>query len=235
MNKEISSYRKEIKYVIPTAKVRSIESALERFLIKDNYCSDGKYNVRSLYFDSLNNMDFVQKLSGISERKKIRIRIYNDNVNLCKLEIKQKFGEWQHKQSLSLSGKEAGPISCGHYGELIKYFENSKVATKAYTIMNQGGYRPVVMITYDRIAFQHPLYNTRITLDTDIRATESNLNIFSPIENHWPVIAGNAVLEVKYSGKMLGFISNVLSQFNLTQSSFSKYCFGRKIYYDFNY
>ena len=45
----------------------------------------------------------------------------------------------------------------------------------------------------------------------------------------------DAVLEVKYSGKLMGFLSALLAQFHLTQGTFSKYCAGRPIFYDFNY
>lgn len=79
------------------------------------------------------------------------------------------------------------------------------------------------------------MYDTRITLDMNVRSSESNLDIFSPDVRYVPIMREDAVLEVKYSGKLMGFLSALLAQFHLTQGTFSKYCAGRPIFYDFNY
>ena len=101
--------------------------------------------------------------------------------------------------------------------------------------MAQGQYRPVVQVAYDRLAYRYPMYDTRITLDSNVRASESNMDLFSSEIRYTPVMRENVVLEVKYSGKMMGFLSAMLSQFHLTQGTYSKYCAGRQAYYDFNY
>lgn len=233
--KEFSSFRKEIKYVIPVAQIPDIKRCLENLLQRDSYCKGDSYSVRSLYFESVNNIDFAQKLAGIDVRKKVRMRTYNGNASLCKLELKKKMGDWQHKQSLILSREDAEALSVGCYEVLAKYFQDSETGVSAYNILKLGGYRPVVMIEYDRLAYQYPLYDIRVTLDMNVRSSEANLDIFSPKINYTPIMYEEAVLEIKYSGKCMGFLRDALSRFNLTQSSYSKYCSGRMNYYDFNY
>lgn len=235
MSNEASSFRKEIKYMIPLQKALFIKDSLDRLLARDSYCTEGAYSVRSLYFESVNNIDFTEKLSGVDIRKKVRIRIYNSSASVCKLEIKQKKGDWQCKESFTISAEDVEKISCGNYEALKNYFHNAKNSIKAYNIMAQGRYKPAVLIEYDRFAYQYPLYHTRITLDKNIRSSESNLNIFSSRVNYVPILYEDVVLEIKHNGKLPGFISNTLERFNLTQSAYSKYCSGRKIYYDFNY
>lgn len=235
MSGELSAFRKKIKYVVPLAKILAIRSCLDNFMARDDYCTEDAYSIRSVYFESINNLDFAQKIEGIDVRKKIRLRIYNCDESLCKLELKQKNGDWQHKQSLVLSKGDAEALCTGRYEILAKYFQNSETAVKAYNIMRIGCYRPVVMIEYDRLAYQYPLYDTRITLDRNIRSTEANFNIFSSDANFTPIMYKAAVLEIKYSGKCMGFVKDVLCQFDLTQNSYSKYCSGRKVYYDFDY
>lgn len=235
MASEFFTFRKEVKYVIPLCKVLSIKECLDYILLRDDYCSDGIYSVRSLYFDTVNNIDFAEKLAGVSERKKIRIRIYNGDASLCKLELKEKKGDSQHKQSFLLTEDDAEMLIMCNYRVLKKYFEQAKASVKVYSIMEQGHYRPAVMIEYDRLAYKYPLYDTRITLDTNIKSTESNLNIFDSQINYLPILSEMAVLEIKYNGKLMGFLSDVLTQFHLTQSAYSKYCAGRKVYTEFNY
>lgn len=235
MGRDLYSQRKEIKYIVPLDKVLAIREQLDRLLHRDEHCENGPYLVRSLYFDSVNQIDFAEKLAGVLDRKKIRLRIYDGDASLCKLEMKQKNDDRQQKLSLIVSASDAAELSRGNIKVLKKYFDVSGTSLKIYGIMAQGQYRPVVQIAYDRLAYKYSMYDTRITLDMNIRSTESNLDIFSPEIRYTPIMKEAAVLEVKYSGKLMGFLSALLAQFHLTQGAYSKYCAGRPVYYDFNY
>lgn len=235
MGKELYSQRKEIKYVVPLGKALAIREQLDRLLQRDEHCTNGPYVVRSLYFDSVNQIDFAQKLAGVKDRKKVRLRIYDGDASLCKLEIKQKTDDRQQKLSLIVSASDAMELTRGNIRALQNYFADSHTSRKAYGIMAQGMYRPVAQIAYDRLAYKYPMYDTRITLDMNVRTSESNFDIFSPDVRYTPVMREEAVLEVKYSGKLMGFLSALFAQFDLTQGTYSKYCAGRPVYYDFNY
>lgn len=235
MGGELYSQRKEIKYIVPLGKALAIREQLDRLLQRDEHCADGPYLVRSLYFDSANQIDFAEKLAGVINRKKVRLRIYDKDASLCKLEIKQKTDDRQQKLSLIISASDAAEISHGNIKVLKKYFDTSATSLKAYGIMAQGLYRPVAQIAYDRLAYKYSMYDTRITLDMNVRSSESNLDIFSLDVRYVPIMREDAVLEVKYSGKLMGFLSALLAQFHLTQGTFSKYCAGRSVYYDFNF
>lgn len=234
-HRELVSLRKEIKYIVSLEQAMIIKSRLDNLLPRDDYCSDGPYSVRSLYFDSVDNIDFEEKLAGIDIRKKIRARIYNNDPSVCKLELKQKNGDWQQKHSLIISESEVRQLTLGNYSVLKSYFPSIEAGREMYSIMAGGRYRPVIQIEYDRLAYRYPMYDTRITLDMNIRSSEANMDIFASKIHYIPVMRENVVLEIKYSGKFMGFISDMLSQFDLTQSSYSKYCYGRRIYYDFTY
>ena len=232
---ELFTLRKEIKYILPYGQALIIRKQLDKLIPRDDHCIDAPYSVRSLYFESVNGTDFSDKLAGLEDRKKIRLRIYDGDLSLCKLEIKQKTGDWQQKHSLILPMEAARELTHGNYDILKKYFQGNETSIKAYSIMSQGQYRPAVQIEYDRIAYHYPMYDTRITLDINIRASESNMDIFSKKVNYTPVMPENIVLEIKYNGKLMGFISSIFSPYHLTQNSYSKYCSGRQIYYDFLY
>lgn len=234
-NGEVVSLRKEIKYIVPLEKAIIIKSRLDNLLPRDDFCSNGAYSVRSLYFESINNVDFSEKLAGVDIRKKIRARIYNGDPQICKLELKQKHGDLQQKYSSIISERDVMDISLGNYSVLKKYFDSVETSKKIYSIMTQGRYKPVVQVEYDRLAYRYPICDTRITLDMNIRSSETNMDIFASEIHYIPTMHESVILEIKYSGKLMGFISTILTQFDLTQGSYSKYCLGRKIYYDFNY
>ena len=235
MEKELTSLRKEIKYVVPLGKALALRDRLDSLLERDSHCINGPYSVRSLYFDSVNNIDFAEKLAGVMDRKKVRLRIYDGDASLCKLEIKQKSGDRQQKLSLIVSEADARELAGGNIRALRKYFDSAETGLRAYGIMAQGQYRPVAQIEYDRLAYRYPMYDTRVTLDMNVRSSESDMDLFSPDVRYTPVLREEVVLEVKYSGKLMGFLSAMFAQFHLTQGTYSKYCAGRRVYYDFNY
>ena len=155
--------------------------------------------------------------------------MYNDGKSLCKLEKKEKINDNQQKQSLIITKEEASDITKGRYQVLKKYESFSSFATEIYTILANGFYRPSVLIDYDRYAFYHPLFDTRITLDHNIRKKEGSIDLDIEHGAMNPVDPELAVLEIKYTGKAMGFISEILKKYGLEQSAYSKYCSSREV------
>ena len=78
---------------------------------KDNYSDEnGNYSIRSLYFDDIRNSSLFEKQSGILARKKYRIRIYNLNENIIKLEKKSRIGHFINKQT-ALKVRDEGRVT----------------------------------------------------------------------------------------------------------------------------
>ena len=96
--------------------------------------------------------------------------------------------------------------------------------------MNMHCYRPKAVIEYKRNAFIVKENKIRITLDHDIKATESNFNIFDKNLNQ-NLMMNNffVVLEVKYNGFLLSYIKDLLNDINKSEISVSKYCLGRSV------
>ncbi|MGN0972743.1 MAG: polyphosphate polymerase domain-containing protein [Aristaeellaceae bacterium] len=231
----LSVFRSEDKYRLSCREAFAVRDRLDRILEPDAHAKGKDYCVRSLYFDSLNHIDFATKLAGTEIRKKIRLRVYSPDDQTCKLENKQKNGDLQHKVSLLIGRDAAEGLIAGKYGVLTQYFADSPVAVDMYQTMVQGLYRPAVMIEYRRLAYEYPMYNTRLTLDYNIRYSESCFDLFARDIAYFPALDDEVVLEVKYNGKLMRFISEALKPCHLTQTATSKYCLGRKAYYDYLY
>lgn len=231
----LSVFRNEKKYLVSYSNAMSIKGKLEEILARDEHSEAEGYMVRSLYFDSVNNIDYKTKLAGVQRRKKIRIRSYSPDAGKCKLEMKEKDGDLQHKVSLWIAREDAHELSKLNYSALTKYFDESQDAVLIYTTMVMGAYSPVVLVEYDRIAYTYPVYNTRITVDMNLRSSESNLDLFSDRPVYTVIMKEEAVLEVKYNQRLVRFLADILRQYHLTQCSVSKYCMGRKIFCDFEF
>lgn len=229
----LSVFRNEKKFLMSCQNAMALQDKLDVVMHRDDYALHSGYMVRSLYFDSINNIDYMSKLAGVEIRKKIRIRVYDVNTEKCKLEIKQKKGDLQHKISLWIDRNDAVELTNGNYSVLVPYFERTNDAVYIYKTMVMGCYRPVALVEYDRVAYTYPLYNTRITIDMNLRSSEEKLNIFCDKPMYLPLLTGYYVLEVKYNKKLVSFISELLKPYHLTQISVSKYCMGRKKFSDF--
>ena len=221
--------RKEIKYRIPLLEYKYLERALQAQLQADTNNRAEGYTVISLYFDSLDDGDRSNVLDGLEVRKKIRLRIYSPQDATAKMEYKQKQGGDQTKYSITVSKTEALNLISGDYRALLDYDE--PVAGRMYGEMMQGVYRPKVLIAYERRAFVYPVNRVRITFDTNVRASQVNLNPFDPDVSFAPVMApGIGVFEVKYDGFLPTFIQKALAKLDALPGANSKYLQARALY-----
>ena len=222
-------YRKEYKYVIPCEMAYSLESHLEGIFERTSFSASGEYSVRSLYLDSVNNTDYYSKLDGLEHRKKYRIRIYNGDSSFCRFEKKEKTGELQHKAGIRIKASEARACCSGDYEFLLDYADGSGFAESAYAELISGIYRPRVLIEYKRLAYVYPAGDIRITIDSDIRSCETDLDLFSSDVGYVPEMSGYVVLEVKFSGILPDIVTECISAYGMEQESYSKYCYGRNL------
>jgi hypothetical protein len=83
--------RHELKHYINNFDYYALRSRLKAVARYDPHSGDdGKYRVRSLYFDNLNDKALREKIDGVNNREKFRIRYYNDDTSFIKLEKKSK-------------------------------------------------------------------------------------------------------------------------------------------------
>lgn len=226
--KEINVFRTEKKYEISCFVASKIKNILEATLKADLNNKDKGYMVRSLYFDTIFDNDYSDKEDGIEYRKKLRLRIYDLKSKNLKLELKEKIGESQLKRSLVIS-REIGErlINC-EYKALLEI--DSDFSREIYYLMTTNLYKPKCIVEYNRQAFMIEENNTRITIDSNIRSTEANMNIFLyslPLT----IVTGKTILEVKYNNFLLSYIKDIINFANRSEVSASKYCMSRNIGY----
>ncbi|MBO5209923.1 MAG: polyphosphate polymerase domain-containing protein [Lachnospiraceae bacterium] len=163
--------RRELKYLVSLRDIASLKKRLSVVMEKDSHNGADGYLVRSLYFDSLYDTDFEEKVDGYDNRKKIRLRVYDFDSQTAKLELKEKEGSSQRKRSLLLNREEAEHLIKGEYEFLLSREE--EIAHWLYTYMTMKCYRPKCIVEYDRFAYCEVVNDIRVTFDANLRATES--------------------------------------------------------------
>ena len=130
MEQKLSVFRNELKYLVDVLAAQKLEAEIQQFMMADVHNVEEGYRVKSLYFDTINNMDFFDKRNGEFTKKKVRLRTYKESSDFLKLECKEKVGALQHKTSLLVSRDEAAALINSEYEFLL--FRNDKESCRLY-------------------------------------------------------------------------------------------------------
>lgn len=219
--------REEKKFLISIEEFRDKSHYLNELMLQDSHNGTHGYMIRSLYFDTVYDEDFFEKLDGVELRRKIRLRCYEPGSDFAMLEVKQKQGAAQMKRSLRLTREDAESLIKGRYDVLLKYKED--FAKECYGLMQYKCYRPKTIVEYNRMAYIAKENKIRVTFDNNITATESCFDLFSDKLLLNPVMDKfNVVLEVKFNGFMLDYIRSFINSINKSELSVSKYALARQ-------
>ena len=218
--------RQEKKFLMNAVDCLRLTATLEKVMMEDKHNGAQGYRIRSLYFDTFDDSDYTDKIDGLELRRKIRLRNYDPGNDFAMLEMKQKEGAYQKKRSLRVEREDAKELIKGNYEPLLKYSE--PFAAECYGLMHRKGYRPRAVVEYLRKAYIAKENRIRITIDSQIIATEAAFDIFDPNLIQYPVLDPfNAVLEVKYNGFLLSYIKDLINMADRSEYSVSKYCLAR--------
>ena len=83
-------FRYELKFLLNESQAQILKQRLSLIMEPDGNSIDGNYFIRSLYFDDVNSTAYYEKIDGLEEREKYRIRYYNFDRTYIMLELKGK-------------------------------------------------------------------------------------------------------------------------------------------------
>ena len=215
--------RHELKYQINMLQYQILQKKLHAVLEPDpNMGRNNSYNIRNLYFDDFRDTALCEKQSGVSNRKKYRIRIYNRSDAVIKFERKAKFGQYTFKESTKITRSEADRMIVGDFSFLEK--SEDRFLRDFYVETRCNLMRPVVIVEYDREAYIHPIGNVRITFDAGLR-TEMGLASFfdGSICTMGVLDQPGIILEVKYNEVLPQYICGLFPDTIRPQSALGKF------------
>ena len=146
--------RHELKYFITPAEMTVLRGVLTPVMQLDpNGNEHNEYHIRSLYFDTINDDALDEKIAGVGNRKKYRIRIYNFSDRVIKLECKSKYGDLISKQSFTIPRELADQLIAGDPEGLQRM--RHPLFHDVYREMKTRLLRPAVIVDYVREAYIH--------------------------------------------------------------------------------
>ena len=213
-------YRNEWKHEINYCDMLILRSRLSVIAKPDPHTTDGKYFIRSLYFDTASDKALREKTDGVNRREKFRIRIYNGDSSVIKLEKKSKINGLCAKQTVLLSKSEAQATVQGDYGWMTA--GKSPLTAEFYSKLI-GGLRPKTIVDYTREPFVFPQGNVRVTLDYNIRTGIKCTDFLNSDCVTVPAGGSPIVLEVKWDEYLPDIIRDAVQLPGRRVTAFSKY------------
>jgi hypothetical protein len=218
---DFMQFRHEWKHEISYADMLSLRSRLSAIMQQDSHAVNGKYKIRSLYFDNFRDKALLEKINGVNTREKFRVRFYNDDPSFILLEKKNKIHGLCSKEQAAITLEEARLIA----NKDIKSLSKSKkplINELCYKMLTER-LEPKTIVDYIREPFIYAPGNVRVTLDYDIRTGLTGTDFLTL--DCVMVPAGNApvILEVKWDEFLPAVIRDVVQVPGTHTSAFSKY------------
>ena len=213
--------RHEWKHEITAADRLVLISRLSAIARRDVHGQNGRYKIRSLYFDDPRDTALREKIDGVARREKFRIRYYGGDASYICLEKKSKWDGRCGKRSVLLSTQEVQALLDGD----LNWMPGSgrPLVQELYWKLKSNGLRPRTIVDYTRDAFVFPAGNVRVTLDYNIRTGLGSTDFLNPAAVTVPAGDAPSILEVKWDEFLPDVIRDAVQLPGRHTSAFSKY------------
>jgi hypothetical protein len=218
--------RTELKHEIAKMDCFLLRNRLKLVMKVDPHAKkDGKYLIRSVYFDNFDNKVLTQKKEGYYERDKYRVRLYDYNMDFLNLEKKSKRNNLTYKQKCRLTAEEYEKVRSGDISWMKS--DSRALIQDLYFQMITFQLKPVTVVDYEREVFIYEHGNVRVTFDSSIKTSFRNNDLLNRdlamVETNPEIV----ILEVKYDEYLPDVIKCLLQLGNRRKGTYSKYQISR--------
>jgi len=216
-------FRHEWKHEINYLDLLTLRTRLNAVMTRDAHAIDGKYEIRSVYFDNAKDKALLEKIDGVNYREKFRIRYYNGDTSFITLEKKSKINGLCSKDSCFITKEEAEKLIHGDLTWMMDEKNDRPLCKELYSKMMSQGLRPKTIVDYTREPFVFPAGNVRVTIDYNIRTGEFRTDFLNPDTITLPAGDSPILLEVKWDEYLPDIIKDAVALKGRHQAAFSKY------------
>ena len=209
--------RYELKYYLSKDQLDYFINKINNHMKVDKY---GVTSIASIYFDTPDFRLINRSIEKPNYKEKLRLRSYgltNENSPTF-LEIKRKCEGIVYKRRISLLESEIEEL-------LINKESNKRdqISRELEAFLeNYKNLEPKYLIIYDRVAYYQDNSDLRITIDMNPRYRTNDLNLHTSMEGTPLLDEGAAILEVKVQHSIPLWLTAILSEGKIYQTSFSK-------------
>ena len=212
--------RYEYKYMLTPEQKAEVLKAIEPYMKLDKY---GRTTIRNIYYDTDTYLLIRRSIEKPTYKEKLRIRSYGSATEDSKVfvELKKKYKSVVYKRRVSLPCNEAmdwiaRKNHCHKHNQICDEID--------YFIDYYKTLHPTVFLSYEREAyFTKEPSDFRVTFDENILVRQDELDLTSEAYGTPILPEGKIMMEIKCSGGMPLWMTEVLSREKIFKTSFSKY------------
>ena len=212
--------RYELKYMLTSEQKERVLASMKPYMKLDKY---GRTTIRNLYFDTDTYLLIRRSIEKPVYKEKLRIRSYSkaNADSTVFVELKKKYKHVVYKRRMHLTENEA-----------MKWLSGEKHTEKHTQISNEidyfmehyGTLHPTVFLSYEREAYySNGGGDFRVTFDDNILCRGEDLSLQSDAYGTSILPEGKVLMEIKCSGGIPLWMTEVLSKEKIYKTSFSKY------------
>lgn len=220
--------RYESKFLLNEMQYKSILPNLLEHMRLDKYCRDGQeYTISNIYYDTKSSSIIRHSLSKPYYKEKLRLRSYslqNSSGSEVFLELKKKIGGIVNKRRAVLTlGEAYNFLEHGIRPQNIDYL-NKQVLNEIECFLKHNAVQPAVYISYDRKAlFGKDDRDFRVTFDHNIITRRQDVSLEKGRFGEDQLQPGQYLMEVKVAAAVPMWLANLLSEYRIYKTSYSKY------------
>lgn len=218
-------FRHEVKHEITYDQFLCLKSRLPYILEYDSHATNGSYFVRSMYFDDIYDTVLKEKVNGVAQREKFRLRYYDNNTDYIVLENKSKINGLCRKMQARIDSSAVNNLIAGSFKEMSEN-TNPLLREFAQRLITKN-LRPKTIVDYRREPFVYYPGNVRVTLDYNIRTGMNTKDFLNSKCITVPVKGNPIILEVKWDEYLPDIIRDIISLKGISTGAFSKYAAAR--------
>ncbi len=211
--------RYELKYLLSAEQKEKVLAAMEPYMKLDKY---GRTTIRNLYYDTDTYLLIRRSIEKPTYKEKLRIRSYSkaEADSTVFVELKKKYKHVVYKRRISLPETEAMKWLSGE-----KHTDShSQISDEIdYFLEYYGTLHPTVFLSYEREAYYSQDSDFRVTFDDTILCRREDLSLEAEAYGTQILPEGKVLMEIKCSGGIPLWMTEVLSKEKIYKTSFSKY------------
>jgi hypothetical protein len=231
--------RREFKYFVHPQRLDGLREAVRSVCERDpNAGPDGRYAIRSLYFDTPMRDLYNANQEERSDRFKLRVRSYPaSSDSKVFLELKRRVGDVIVKSRAGVSPDGWATLirEPQRLGDLDQSVGEREAATRFLHRMHRYHLEPAVLVEYDREAFFSTVDDyARVTFDFAVRCQSRRHVDLGANEQGWRPVDhprrlslqhSMVIVELKFGSMVPRWMMRLVQRFELIRYAFSKYCF----------
>ena len=212
--------RYELKYLLTPSQREAVLEGISPYMKLDSY---GRTTIRNVYMDTDNYRLIRRSIEKPMYKEKLRIRSYQlaDSESTVFVELKKKYRGVVYKRRIALPESAAMNWVCGRTESPL----DTQISREIDYFMSYYGHLvPSVFLSYEREAYyERDGGDFRITFDDNILARNTDISLRKDAYGLKVLPENRVLMEIKCSGAIPLWMTDILSRESIYKTSFSKY------------